>query len=313
MSAKTPHAIRRPRRWAIAPCVAGAFALLAAAPALAEPAPECVRCHGMSTLGYQDRASGAVVSLHVDADAYSTSNHADLDCVACHKAQYGDYPHADAVRDEDLHCLDCHTDDERLARFKLDEVGESFARSVHVTRHGDAFTCFDCHDAHAFDIARDRDQVADVVLDSNAICLNCHQSTETVGMAALAPTALDVAHAWLPNASLHRRHVRCLDCHTPDDPAASHEILAAEDARRACVDCHTADSALLTKLYRHRVREERTRAGFINATVFNDAYIIGMTRNVALDRASVAAFVAALTLIAAHAAARWRATRKAGR
>ena len=86
--------------------------------------------------------------------------------------------------------------------------------------------------------------------------------------------------------------------------------MAAEDARRSCVDCHTSDSALLTTLYRHRVRENRTRVGFINGVVFNDAYIIGMTRNVALDRASVIGFVATLIGIGAHATGRWRARRR---
>ncbi|MBT3267098.1 nitrate reductase [Candidatus Poribacteria bacterium] len=315
MSSDRPNTVRHARRWPHVTRVVALFALVATPQLIAalEPNAECLRCHGMATLGYQDPATGVVASLHVDIGAYTTSNHAELGCVACHTADYSDFPHSDTVRDEDLRCLDCHDDDERLERFRLDEIGESFARSVHASRHAGAFTCFDCHDPHAFDVARDLGEVADVVRDSNAICLNCHQSGASAGLAALAPTALDVAHAWLPNAELHGDHVRCLDCHTPDDPASSHEILAAEDARRSCVDCHTAGSVLLTKLYRHRVRDGRTRAGFINAAVFNDAYIIGMTRNVALDRVSVGAFVAVLVAIAAHAVGRSRAAGKAGR
>ena len=292
-------------------CVSIALLAIVGAPALSDaPTDECLRCHGMATLGYQDREIGGVVSLHVDADAYARSNHAELSCETCHTADYGDYPHAEEARDEDLHCLDCHAGDRRLDKFHLGEIGEAFARSVHALKRGEAFTCFDCHDPHAFDVARDRDKVTDEVRDANAICLKCHESGGTTGLAALAPTALDAGHAWLPNARLHQQHVRCVDCHTPGDAASSHEVMAAEDARRSCVDCHTSDSALLTTLYRHRVRENRTRVGFINGVVFNDAYIIGMTRNVALDRASVIGFVATLIGIGAHATGRWRARRR---
>lgn len=286
------------------------FALGGSAAGAGSDDADCLRCHGMATLGYQDAATGAITSLHVDNAAYRSSNHASLTCVECHADAYADYPHPGELLDEGLDCLDCHRDDERLDTLRFDEIGAAFDRSVHAARHGAAFTCFDCHDPHAFDVARDRAEIAEVLEDANAICLKCHDSATETALAELAPTRLDLAHAWLPNADLHRRHVHCVDCHTPDDSAPSHEILAAEDARRACVDCHTKDSVLLTKLYRGRVQDDRARVGFVNGVVLNDAYIIGMTRNLALDRASVAVFLAVLIAVGLHALGRWRATEK---
>ena len=80
--------------------------------------------------------------------------------------------------------------------------------------------------------------------------------------------------------------MRCVECHTPvSKKVMSHEILPAEKAEKRCVACHSADSTLRLRLYKHMVSEERSRVGFVNSMILNEAYVIGATRNVYLDLA----------------------------
>jgi hypothetical protein len=78
--------------------------------------------------------------------------------------------------------------------------------------------------------------------------------------------------------------------------ALSHEILDKEKAERNCVSCHSQDTALRMRLYRHVAQEETNELGFLNSAVLGDAYVIGATRNVYLDK--LALWLTGLTLAA---------------
>jgi hypothetical protein len=62
---------------------------------------------------------------------------------------------------------------------------------------------------------------------------------------------------------------------------------------------------LATKLYSHLALKERAEEGWLNAVLFNNAYLIGATRNRWLDWAMW--ILAGLTIfgVGAHAAGRW--------
>ena len=94
------------------------------------------------------------------------------------------------------------------------------------------------------------------------------------------------SHDWLPNTMMHWGKVRCIDCHLSTSNTYMHQILDADQAVKHCEDCHSANSILLTKLYRYKMHESREKYGFLNSVALNEAYIIGMTRNVILDQLS---------------------------
>lgn len=270
------------------------------------PKSFCLRCHGMETLAYRDEITKGIVDLHIDLEDYEHSNHEKLDCVICHKAGYDVYPHSIKTKSENLYCLDCHIDDPRLEKYRFVEIGKEFKSSIHYKNLSDKFSCFSCHDAHNFKVGRDEDNIAQLIVNDNNICLNCHGSQINFNQLIVNEfPVLEDVHNWLPNARLHWKTVRCIECHLPNTENFSHEILPKEDAVKNCVECHTTNSILLTKLYRFQSKEERQKNGFINSIVFNNAYVIGMTRNVLLDRISVILFAATIIGLVMHGGGRW--------
>ena len=284
-------------------------------PAAAAPPPDeagwCLRCHGMATLSDRDPTTGEIIDLSVDREAFVHSNHGELACQDCHDdTGFQAFPHSEAARRTRLHCLDCHDpkDDPKFARYRFPEIEAEFKRSVHFREHPQAFDCFTCHDPHAFEIADKARFTAEVIAQDNGMCLQCHTAPQRLSV--LAPERrfpdLDAIHSWLPKPDLHWRAVRCVECHTPATASGrmSHTVLGKDKAERNCVVCHTTDSLLLTKLYRHRKTEEVETAGFVNAVMLNDAYIIGATRNAVLDWLTYLLVGGTALGVAGHAAAR---------
>ena len=60
-----------------------------------------------------------------------------------------------------------------------------------------------------------------------------------------------------------------------------------EESEKLCVNCHTRNTVLLTTLFRYWKESDRQRYGFINTLIFSEAYVVGVTRNVILDRLSL--------------------------
>lgn len=271
----------------------------------------CLRCHAMKTLGYLDSLTGRIVNLSVDSLKFAESNHKALKCIDCHTKDYQTYPHPAVTKSENLYCLNCHKDDARFAVFRFPDVEKEFHRSVHYKELGDKFSCFQCHDPHVFAIGDSTRPVLDIVRADNQLCLNCHNSSAMfANYTDKQIPSLEYIHSWLPNNELHWKYVRCVECHTPHTKYMSHDILAADQAERLCAECHTANSILMTKLYRYNVKEERQKNGFINASALNNAYVIGMTRNIVLDRLSLVLFGLMLLGVAGHAAGRAISSRR---
>ncbi len=251
----------------------------------------CLRCHGMETLAYRDSISGDVVNLYVNPEQYQTSNHKRLECINCHKADYSQYPHPDSVKSENLYCLDCHKDDPKFVPFRFAEIEPDFQNSVHANQAN--ISCFSCHNPHQFKVSRVGDDISEVVRYDNEICLNCHSEQ------------LVISHNWLPNLQLHWRSVRCIECHTPAGKHFSHKILAAKDSVKNCIECHSKEATLLTSLYKYRSQEDLQKTGWFNKAVFNNAYIIGMSRNETVDFWSLIILLLMIAGLFAHGLGRF--------
>lgn len=273
----------------------------------------CLRCHGMETMG-QVEALGRIRSLRVDAADFAASVHGDKNCVFCHYG-FNDFPHSErAVTRRKPRCTSCHRG-EKYESWGFEPIREEFEASVHVAKLGEDFTCFACHNPHTFDPSRESRTIPLTVEYSNAICMECHndrkQMTDRFGVST---GPLDITHAFLPNRAAHWRTVRCLDCHTaPNERMVSHQVLPKAEAVRNCVECHATESRLMSKLYLHRVEEERQTAGFVNSVVLNDAYVVGMTRNKYLDWLSIILAIITMLGIALHAFGRYLAHKGASR
>ncbi|NEV62525.1 cytochrome c3 family protein [Thiorhodococcus minor] len=269
----------------------------------------CLRCHQMATLAYRDPTSGEIVDLSVDPNALSHSTHGELACSDCHAADYEQYPHPDRLKDEALACVGCHEeqDDAQERRYRFETIDKEFKHSVHVTSDAPEaadFGCHSCHDPHAFRNSEVGEDIAQIVRDDNAICMSCHEE--------LNDPYRD-PHLWLPKREKHREAVRCLDCHTPVSESGqpvSHQILAGEDSNRDCVQCHSKAPQLLNRLYQYRSETDLANKGWLSKAVFNEAYVVGMSRSPLIDRAALAIIAITLLGLGAHGYGRYRAYRR---
>lgn len=238
---------------------------------------KCLGCHGDKTIEREDAAKKKL-SVYIDRNGLARSEHRGLVCTDCHSKNFTkDDPHPAARR---AYCPDCHVGNSTLKNgVQFGDIISEFDKSVHNQKN-DKFRCVHCHDAHTFQLDTTRARV----FDHNKVCLRCHGSyTEFSRLVDKKPPSLDKAHEWLPNRDLHWAKVRCLDCHTGYNPTSSHLILPKAQAVKKCEACHTAHPTQLLRLYSRRRAAELKELGFLNATIINDAYVIGATRNSQLD------------------------------
>jgi hypothetical protein len=212
--------------------------------------------------------------LH-DVALYNISSHGRVECRTCHGAGSVVYPHGKDLRRLISPCSECHA-------AKVFKVDDQFARSVHAKNLKDKFTCSTCHDGHVYNIAAKIGDPRQIITQDNTMCLDCHNSDLT--FAKFAPVDkrrpnIDQLHSWLPNAQLHWKAVRCVECHTPPTKGFSHEIVNKDQAEKNCVSCHTQETSLRTRLYHHLMQEEQAKFGFVNSAILTNTYIVGATRN----------------------------------
>ncbi|WP_295388745.1 cytochrome c3 family protein [uncultured Thiodictyon sp.] len=286
---------------------------LGAAAASADPPADnraCLRCHGMATLAYRDGITGNLIDLSIDPGRLAGSVHGKVACVKCHAQGYRDYPHPQDARREQLDCVGCHREAHERISYPFEAIAGQFAKSIHAT--GDdpklrGFGCHSCHDPHAFRVSTVGKPLGEIVMDDNAVCLSCH---------AQVTDPLSDRHRWLPKREAHWAAVRCIECHTPiavgGDGAqrVSHQILAGKESNSTCVNCHSGSQRLLSRLYAYRSQEDLARDGLFGKAVFNEAYVVGLSRSPLIDRLSLAFIgVTALGLMA-HGLGRYLAYRR---
>ncbi|NCA70996.1 MAG: nitrate reductase [Sphingobacteriia bacterium] len=282
----------------VAASIASEGADTAHSPAAAER-QACLRCHAMPTLAYREPTTGDIVSLHIDPHALADSVHGQLACLDCHRRSYRRYPHPERAAPREFDCIGCHRDDDADLGRQWLGIDAEFQRSVHAVSTSPRaanFDCHTCHDPHRFRPAAVGEPLTEIVARHNAVCLSCHRRL-------LEPQRR--SHAWLPNRDAHWQAVRCIDCHTPPAREANHEVLAAEQTERNCVGCHSSDPRLLAGLYRFRSEEEIARRGLLAQALFNEAYVIGMSRSPLLDRLSLIILGLLILALAAHGIGRY--------
>lgn len=288
------------------------LAVLMQASASAAEVPEnkaCLRCHQMATLAYRDPASGKILDLSIDPKALARSDHAELACTDCHHADSKRYPHPASVSRQSLECVACHEekDDAAERQYRFKTIEEEFGRSIHATSDdpkADGFSCHSCHDPHRFRASAVGQDIASIVREDNQLCLSCHEEVRD---------PVRDPHTWLPKREKHRESVRCLDCHTPlseNGGPVSHQILAGEDSNRDCVNCHSRDSGLLSRLYQYRSEQDLAGQGWLSKAVFNQAYVVGMSRSPLIDRLALLIIGIAVLGLGAHGYGRYLAYRR---
>lgn len=273
---------------------------------------KCFKCHANRTYSYFNDEIGREVKktmyreLMVYPEKYYKSNHRSFSCTDCHSYGYNTFPHPGELRMEPkAGCLDCHGGDESYAHFKFEEIEEEFLKSIHSTKHDDAFSCWMCHDPHEYHInARTKEKIVEIIAYDNAICLSCHADVDRYQLLTEKekPNILET-HDWLPNQALHFRKVRCIECHTGINESilVAHNILPKENAVKNCIECHSRDSRLMSSIYRHAVKEAKAEMGFINSVILNEAYVIGANRNRVLNIISIVGFMLVFAVVSIHA------------
>ncbi len=263
----------------------------------------CLRCHAMPTLAYRNPDDGRIIDLSIDRDALAHSVHGELACIDCHRRSYRRYPHPERPAPGDLDCIGCHEDeDDGLSRGWVD-IDKEFHLSIHATSDAPeaaGFSCHSCHDPHRFRPAEVGEPIGQIVRNHNEVCLSCHQEL-------VAPHS--TSHDWLPNRDAHWTSVRCVDCHTPVALFANHQILPAEQSAQNCVGCHSTDSQLLARLYHFRSEEDIARSGLLAKAIYNEAYVVGMSKSPLLDRLSLVLLGLVFLMLTAHGVGRYLAHR----
>lgn len=275
----------------------------------------CFKCHGGPKYSYFNSSTEKTVTAQmceerrVSRDAFYQSNHKSFACVDCHSAEYDSFPHPGAARmEEKFSCLDCHGYDEKYAQFSFEKIDEEFQQSVHYIANSDEFTCWKCHNPHTYKTTiRNSKSITQSVAYDNQMCLTCHSNFDNFQLLTdRKQINLIEKHDWLPNQSSHFSKVRCIECHArhTDSLMVAHRIMPKEKAVKNCVECHSQNSLLMGSLYKFQAKENRTEAGFLNAIILNNAFVIGANRNIFLNRISVILFGVAVVFLLGHLIAR---------
>ncbi|MFZ5940050.1 MAG: hypothetical protein ACOYXB_05705 [Bacteroidota bacterium] len=272
----------------------------------------CFKCHAEAKYHLTDKFFGRTITEKMCSDkiisreAYYTMVHKSFACTDCHSDEFGEFPHPLELRTEECYtCLDCHGYDDNYAQYHFEEIDEEVMASVHSTNNMEEFTCWKCHDPHSYQnfVRSDEKSMAEAIEYNNDICLSCHSDYSKFMLLTDKPQPdILAAHEWLPNQPQHFKSVRCIECHTQinDSVLVAHLVMPKADAVRNCTECHSKNSILMASLYKYRAKESRTKLGFVNGVILNDAYVIGATRNQYLGWAGVILFLLTLAGLSAH-------------
>ena len=265
---------------------------------------KCFACHGGVKYILEDTLLGTKVTQQmcdcriIKREAFYVSNHRTFECTDCHSSEYETFPHSIEARvEEHAICIDCHGGDETWSKYHFEEIQAEYDSSTHAKIEG--FSCWKCHNPHTYkiNIRNSKDLSLSIAYD-NAICLSCHSDFDKFQLlTSREEINIIQKHEWLPNQHLHFSSVRCIECHTEanDSVLVAHEILPAKQAVKKCSECHSQNSILMSTLYKYQAKTLRSEAGFFNAVILNNAFVIGANRNYYLNLISIVLF--GLTLI----------------
>lgn len=272
----------------------------------------CLKCHGQSFYEfYNDWTETDVRKImpaeyHVDTIQYYSASHWNFKCTDCHTDEYEAFPHDGGLRMEFLNtCVDCHGGDEDWEHFKFDEIEEDFNESVHSPENLPNFSCWSCHDPHSYQLDyRNTEDLISTIKKNNETCMHCHNQESYMSLYTDEPfKSLSKSHEFIPNQVAHYNKVRCIECHGDlgGDALVAHKILPAEESVKNCKECHSKNSLLMASLYRYQSQENRMKFGFYNASILNESYVIGASKNYFLNVFTIVVFALSILTILAHA------------
>lgn len=252
---------------------------------------KCLKCHANLKYDCRDTVDTTKMickemnsSCIIDTAGYYHSNHYDFGCTNCHSSDFEKTPHDPKLKDEKVNgCLDCHAEDETMAKYHFDSIGSDFKKSVHVQSMGDGFSCYSCHNSHT-NKTHFKDSLKtseEVIAYANDMCFKCHGNDETSKTGLKDSSDLYKAHQWLPNANSHLSSVRCIECHAQSNPNmdVAHNILPKTKAIKDCNACHNPNSSALNDLYKNRKSETAKKLGFEHPEFTKKVNIIGDNHN----------------------------------
>ena len=231
-----------------------------------EREPRCMECHKPR-------------ETTIDPAQFAKSVHAALDCTACHTEGFDKFPHSGSHATMP-DCIDCHSGP-ASPPIDFDKIAQGVKASVHVKMLDPAFRCTNCHSPHYFIPASRMTDASKALLAANKPCLKCHAGGDTPAAKDRAFKRLAEKHRLLFRPELHVQRNPCVACHSGQQMV--HDILPKSEALKDCSACHAQNSLLVTKLYTHLALKERSERGWVNAILFNNAYLTGATRNKWLD------------------------------
>jgi hypothetical protein len=282
---------------------------------LSKTAKGCLKCHSVKDYSFQNSNADSLgkkqmnSSYCIDSMQFAQSVHRGFSCDDCHSPDYATFPHNIELKKEYLNtCQDCHVGDKTYANLQFDEIEAQAMNSVHAKKMGTAFKCEICHNPHTTKLVANSGKYSlhDLVEYSNNLCLSCHDNESRYRQFtdSLKPDFHEI-HEWLPNQSLHFKHVRCIECHTPksDTLKVAHLILPKEEAIKGCIECHSENGFLEAKLFKYLSKEP----GIIDSITVapkNKMYIIGTNKFQSLTKVSFIIFGLVLAGIIFHIIAR---------
>ncbi|MFB2862724.1 thiosulfate reductase cytochrome B subunit [Aeromonas sp. MdU4] len=206
---------------------------------------ECLTCHADSGID-ASWSKKAPNGLYMAADAYHSSVHGNVPCIACHQSKPGSegfkaLPH-EMVPQAESTCENCHA-------IVMHDSVHAIQQSVHQEAFAkETFTCTFCHDAHAMSTGDNTGRVHSAqVQKSNLLCTRCH-SVDGVESPLVKEKGFNLKpllHSSLPYTALHLKSLRCIDCHADINDGSLHRIMPASQAI-GCKQCH-GSGAPLTK------------------------------------------------------------------
>jgi cytochrome b subunit of formate dehydrogenase len=198
---------------------------------------DCLTCHEQPDLTMM--RDGATVSLYVDENIFSSSDHAGTACAQCHTDVTVAMERACATIRSPVDCSICHAE-------QVDEYQGSTHGILHAQRDPDAPSCQDCHEKHA---TLDKALPTSPTYPRNVhmLCGTCHRLGEQAAK-RIESDPEDIVGSYVE--SVHGRALikaglvvtaTCADCHgahselPTDDPRS---MTNAQNIAGTCGVCH---------------------------------------------------------------------------
>jgi len=264
-----------------------------------KPCPECysvdqcLECHDeidKTAFALSVHGKNACTSCH--RDIYDLESHAEgeipmgkVHCEYCHRKEFKDH-NLSVHSDNDVGCIDCHTNIHELKSYKKDkkkvvamcsgcheQEGEDYLKSVHgkavMAGNLDAPTCTDCHGLHDIRELRVDDSHSKMAVTAKEFhtkaCLACHADEAMMKrnhVFTLAVATYEKSyHGKVESLGYPTYVAGCADCHTPHKqlpPSDPQSSISPKGLIKTCGQCHKGVNANFVLFLPHADYKDKT-------------------------------------------------------